>query len=170
MADKKSDYFSHSNSYLKMNDNESVTLNPTHNKSEQRLFETNKKYIQKKERPDMRRIYLIRSKVVSYAMLVILLIGFFAGVIYYEINFFRDSIFYEHYKMGFTIHLLMLIQVTSCICLILAPFRRYYAFTYKQFVRTEGNFFLFSYEFKMMLFEMLLISFQPMFFLEGYQW
>ena len=44
---------------------------------------------------EIRKIYLIRSKVISYAVFVLLLIGFLASILYYEVNFFKDSKYYD---------------------------------------------------------------------------
>ena len=38
---------------------------------------------------------MIRSKVISYGIFVLLLIGFLASVLYFEVNFFKDSKYYD---------------------------------------------------------------------------
>ena len=95
------------------------------------------------------------------ATFILLLIGFFASVVFYEIDFFKDSILNQLYELNFLDYSLYLIYFTSFLAIFTISASRYYNFQYNKSIKNDTYYFFFSDNCKKLIFEIIAILILP---------
>lgn len=109
--------------------------------------------------------YLCNAKIVSQVIFIMLFISVFCSIVYFELNFFKETRYIGLRDIEIDLYALIMIYGTTVISLILIPFRRYYTFLYKALLNMDSNYFVLSADFKLMWFDLACVIFVPMPFL-----
>ena len=123
-----------------------------------------------KDQKDTKKKYLIKSKITSYATFVLVFIGFLCSIIFFEINFFKETKYYDLYQNNIGDYLLTIIQLTTLISYVTIPLRQYQIFMFNRLSRKEGNYFFFSSQFKHMIIELIIVTIMPLPYFEDFVW
>lgn len=105
--------------------------------------------------------YLMHSKVTGMGASVFLFIGFLVSILFYEIDFFKDSYLSNLFEKMFLDYLTYMIYFTTVFAFFNLILYRYYSFLYNRSINNDSDMFLFSKNFRLMVIELLVTIFMP---------
>lgn len=110
---------------------------------------------------DQTEHYLAHSKIFAKFSFTMVLIGFLGSTMFFDLNYFAETTYVSFTPLKFSFYLLTLIQVSSGFAVISIILRRFFLHKYRQMSREGGDIFHRSHDFKIMIFEILIIIIVP---------
>ena len=106
--------------------------------------------------------YLAHSKIFAKLSFILIFICLLASVVYYDLNFFAETIYLEYTKLGLSYYIFSVIQITTALSCITISLRRFYLHKYRELSRLGGKLFIFSIDFKYLMIELIILCCFPM--------
>ncbi len=106
--------------------------------------------------------YLSHAKIISQIIFTMLFISIFCSIVYFELNFFKETRYVGLRDNQVDLYVVLMIYATTIISLALIPLRRYYTYLYKALLKMDSNYFMLSFDFKMMWFDLICVVVVPL--------